>query len=63
MPQRGRKTATSGELAVVRDERSVLAGALGAALLGAYRHQQLEKMGRLEYLAATAATAALAARA
>jgi len=31
---------------------SILAGALGAALLGAYRYEQLERMGRLEVVAA-----------
>jgi bcr-type benzoyl-CoA reductase subunit D len=31
---------------------SILAGALGAALLGAYRYQQLERQGRLEVVAA-----------
>ena len=31
---------------------SILAGALGAALLGAYRHRQLEQMGRLSTIAA-----------
>ena len=62
VPQRGRK-ADSGELEVVRDERSVLAGAFGAALLGAYRYEQLEKMGRLEYLTSAAGKAATAAAA
>jgi hypothetical protein len=31
---------------------SILAGALGAALLGAYRYEQLERQGRLEVVAA-----------
>ena len=37
--------STSVEIRQHRD--SILAGALGAALLGAYRHGQLERMGRL----------------
>lgn len=40
------------ELTVVAHDDSILAGALGAALLGAYRYDQLERSGRLEVVAA-----------
>jgi len=40
------------EIDLVARPESILAGALGAALLGAYRHRQLEEMGRLSTLAA-----------
>ena len=43
----GRKAAT---LDVRTDDRAILAGALGAALLGAYRYGQLERAGRLDSL-------------
>ncbi len=36
-----------GNIDVCADEKSILAGAIGAALLGAYRHDQLLKRGRL----------------
>ena len=39
------------DLEVAALPESILAGALGAALLGAYRHRQLEEMGRLPELA------------
>ncbi|HEX6200921.1 MAG TPA: BadF/BadG/BcrA/BcrD ATPase family protein [Thermoanaerobaculia bacterium] len=40
------------EIELVAHPESILAGALGAAILGAYRHRQLEEMGRLSTLAA-----------
>jgi benzoyl-CoA reductase subunit D len=40
---------------VFADPRSILAGAIGAALLGAYRHDQLLKRGRLGALVAAPA--------
>ncbi len=39
-------------LAVTAHPDSILAGALGAALLGAYRHEQLRRAGRLETVVA-----------
>jgi activator of 2-hydroxyglutaryl-CoA dehydratase len=44
--------ATQPELEIVAHPESVLAGALGAALLAAHRHRQLEEMGRLVTIAA-----------
>ena len=47
-----KQRAEAGEIDLVARPESILAGALGAALLGAYRHRQLEEMGRLSTLAA-----------
>ncbi len=47
-----KQAAGTPEIEIAADPRSILAGAVGAALLGAYRHRQLEEMGRLGALAA-----------
>jgi benzoyl-CoA reductase subunit D len=49
---KGKAAKPMPELEVVGHEDSILAGALGAALLGAYRYRQLEEMGRLPVVAA-----------
>ncbi len=43
----GDDTTHSATLRVVTHEQAILAGAFGAALLGAYRHRQLAASGRL----------------
>jgi benzoyl-CoA reductase subunit D len=56
-----RETLAEGKgahLDVRNHPQSILAGAIGAALLGAYRCEQLERKGRLELLAAGRARAA-----
>jgi benzoyl-CoA reductase subunit D len=45
------KRAGSAPLDVQSHPDSMLAGAIGAALLGAYRHEQLERAGRAELVA------------
>lgn len=47
-----KQAAEQPELEIVAHPESVLAGALGAALLAAHRHRQLEEMGRLVTIAA-----------
>ena len=47
-----KQAAEQAEIEMVAHPRSILAGALGAALLGAYRYRQLEETGRLAKLAA-----------
>lgn len=50
--EKGKGTKATPEIKVRGHESSILAGALGAALLGARRHRQLEEAGRLPTLAA-----------
>ena len=45
------------ELVIKTFPESILAGAIGAALLGAFRYEQLEKKGRADLIAAAAAAA------
>ena len=47
-----KQAAAQPEIEIVAHPESVLAGALGAALLAAHRHRQLEEMGRLVTIAA-----------
>ncbi len=47
-----KQAAGTPEIEIASHPQSILAGALGAALLGAYRHRQLEETGRLAALAA-----------
>jgi benzoyl-CoA reductase subunit D len=47
-----KQAAAATEIEIVAHPQSILAGALGAALLGAYRYRQLEQTGRLATLAA-----------
>lgn len=53
-PGRGKAKQVAG-LAIVTHPQAQLAGAIGAALLGAYRTKQLEAMGRTELLGAPGA--------
>lgn len=50
--QGGKNAKAAPEIEVRGHEDSILAGALGAALLGAHRYRQLEESGRLPTLAA-----------
>ncbi len=52
-PGRG-KRKLAADLAVLTHPQAQLAGAIGAALLGAYRTRQLEEMGRTEMLSGQA---------
>ena len=58
-PRKGKARAVSSlPLEVMANEKALFAGAFGAALLGAYRYEQLKQKGRLLHTMEQGATEA-----
>ena len=55
---RGKRRKNAPTLRLRAHEHSILAGAIGAALIAAFRYQQLEERGRLEEIVGAAAAPA-----